>query len=108
MTGKGFDKPRAGGSFHCRRIATHSHPRFDERSHHVLLSSVRSDRQGIKAARFVERLLTARGHEITVVDPIALRLPLLDRMYKEYAKGTAPGTLEELASCIAPPTRSLW
>ena len=64
----------------------------------VLVGSVRSDRQGIKAARFVASSLTARGHEITVVDPIALQLPLLDRMYKEYPKGTAPPTLVELAS----------
>src|SRR5262245_39709222 len=64
----------------------------------VLVGSVRSDRQGIKAARFVERSLTARGHEITLVDPVALQLPLLDRMYKEHAKGTAPAALEQLAS----------
>ncbi|MGH9147094.1 MAG: NADPH-dependent FMN reductase, partial [Vicinamibacterales bacterium] len=35
----------------------------------VLLGSVRSDRQGIKAARYVERTLSARGHEVTLVDP---------------------------------------
>ena len=64
----------------------------------VLVGSVRSDRQGIRAARFVERLLTARGRDVTVVDPIALGLPLLDRMYKEYPKGAAPATLEQLAS----------
>src|SRR5262245_34795699 len=33
MIGKGFDKPGAGGPLRRRRIATHSHPRFDERSH---------------------------------------------------------------------------
>ena len=64
----------------------------------VLVGSVRSDRQGIKAARFVERLLMARGHEITVVDPVTLQLPLLDRMYKEYPKGAAPPMLEGLAA----------
>ena len=64
----------------------------------VLVGSVRSDRQGIKAARFVERALASRGHEITVVDPVALQLPMLDRMYKEYPKGDAPAMLEELAS----------
>ena len=63
----------------------------------VLVGSVRSDRQGIKAARFVERGLATRGHDVTVVDPVTLQLPLLDRMYKEYAKGTAPAVLEELA-----------
>jgi len=63
----------------------------------VLVGSVRSDRQGIRAARFVERGLAARGHQITLVDPVELQLPLLDRMYKEYPKGEAPPPLEKLA-----------
>jgi NAD(P)H-dependent FMN reductase len=64
----------------------------------VLVGSVRSDRQGIKAARFVERTLAERDHEVTIVDPVTLQLPLLDRMYKEYPKGEAPETLESLAA----------
>jgi NAD(P)H-dependent FMN reductase len=63
----------------------------------VILGTVRTDRQGIKAARFVDRSLTARGHEITLVDPVEYRLPLLDRMYKEYPRGEAPEVLERLA-----------
>jgi NAD(P)H-dependent FMN reductase len=63
----------------------------------VLLGSVRSDRDGIKAARFVIRQLAERGHEPVLVDPLELRLPLLDRMYKEYEQGRAPDTLEDLA-----------
>ncbi|MBV8766251.1 MAG: NADPH-dependent FMN reductase, partial [Hyphomicrobiales bacterium] len=64
----------------------------------VLLGSVRSDRQGIKAARYVIRMLEARGHEPVLVDPAEKKLPLLDRMYKEYPKGKAPKVLEELAA----------
>lgn len=64
----------------------------------VFVGSVRSDRQGIKAARFVQRSMAARGHDITIVDPVELQLPLLDRMYKEYEKGKAPATLENLAA----------
>jgi NAD(P)H-dependent FMN reductase len=63
----------------------------------VLVGSVRSDRQGIKAARYVERSLTARGHGVDLVDPVVVELPLLDRMYKEYEKGRAPEVLEKLA-----------
>jgi NAD(P)H-dependent FMN reductase len=63
----------------------------------ALLGSVRSDRKGIRAARYVESRLTARGHALTVVDPVELQLPLLDRMYKEYPAGTAPAVLERLA-----------
>ena len=63
----------------------------------VIYGSVRSSRQGIRAARFVTRGFTARGHDVTLVDPAELKLPLLDRMYKEYPKGGAPDTLERLA-----------
>jgi NAD(P)H-dependent FMN reductase len=64
----------------------------------VLVGSVRSDRQGIKAARYVERSFATRGHDVTVVDPAIVELPLLDRMYKEYPKGSAPPVLESLAT----------
>jgi NAD(P)H-dependent FMN reductase len=63
----------------------------------LIYGSVRSDRKGIRAARFVERGLTTRGHAVTFVDPLETRLPLLDRMYKEYPKGSAPEPLERLA-----------
>ena len=63
----------------------------------VLVGSVRSDRQGIKAVRYVEKSLAARGHDLTFVDPVEVQLPLLDRMYKEYEKGKAPAVLERLA-----------
>src|SRR3954451_13710489 len=63
----------------------------------VLYGSVRSDRQGIKAARFILAQLQHRGHEATLVDPLEVRLPLLDRMYKEHPKGQAPPELERLA-----------
>ncbi|WGF86935.1 NADPH-dependent FMN reductase [Marinivivus vitaminiproducens] len=64
----------------------------------VLLGSVRRDRQGIRAARLAVNALAARGHEPVLVDPLELGLPLLDRMYKEYAKGEAPEPLERLAA----------
>ena len=64
----------------------------------VILGSVRSDRQGLKAGKFVERTLAARGHDVAIVDPVLLNLPLLDRMYKEYPRGEAPAPLETLAT----------
>ena len=64
----------------------------------VLLGSVRTERQGIKAARFIVRRLAERGHTPVLVDPMEKPLPLLDRMYKEYPAGTALPVLEELAA----------
>jgi NAD(P)H-dependent FMN reductase len=64
----------------------------------VIYGSIRSGRQGIKAARFVERQLRGRGHEVTLVDPAEIQLPLLERMFKEYPRGAAPAVLERLAA----------
>jgi NAD(P)H-dependent FMN reductase len=63
----------------------------------VIFGSVRSERRGIRAVRFLEDAFAARGHTVTTVDPMAYRLPLLDKMYKEYPKGSAPEPLETLA-----------
>jgi NAD(P)H-dependent FMN reductase len=64
----------------------------------VIYGSVRPGRQGIKAARFVERQLRGRGHEVTLVDPAEIQLPLLERMFKEYPLGSAPAVLQRLAT----------
>jgi NAD(P)H-dependent FMN reductase len=63
----------------------------------LIFGSVRADRLGIRAVRYLERALAERGHTVVTVDPAEYRLPLLDRMYKEYAKGEAPAPLEALA-----------
>jgi NAD(P)H-dependent FMN reductase len=66
----------------------------------VIYGSVRRDRQGIKAARFVVEACRSRGHDAGLVDPVEEALPLLDRMYKEYPKGEAPAGLKRLAGRI--------
>jgi NAD(P)H-dependent FMN reductase len=63
----------------------------------ILYGSMRRDRQGIKAAYFIDRQFQARGHHTEFVDAREYDLPLLDRMYKEYDQGDAPENLEKLA-----------
>ena len=66
----------------------------------LIYGSVRTDRQGIKAARFLERAVSERGHAATLIDVKEHPLALLDRMFKEYPVGQAPTVLERLASII--------
>jgi NAD(P)H-dependent FMN reductase len=66
----------------------------------VFYGSYRSDRMGIRLADYIVTGLRARGGEVELVDAKAVRLPMLDRMYKEYARGSAPAALEALASRI--------
>ena len=66
----------------------------------IVYGSVRHDRQGIRAAKFILEECRGRGHQATLIDPAVDRLPLLDRMYKEYEPGQAPEVLQRLASLI--------
>jgi len=66
----------------------------------VFYGSYRSDRMGIRLADYVVSGLRARGAEAELIDAKAVGLPMLDRMYKEYARGTVPAPLEALAAKI--------
>lgn len=62
--------------------------------------SYRSHRQGIRLASFIVEGLRRRGHDTELIDAKAIGLPMLDRMLKEYAPGTAPAALAELGGKI--------
>ncbi len=63
----------------------------------VLYGSVRSERQGIKAARYLVNQLKERDIQVHFIDPAEHPLPFLDKMYKEYETGEAPDTMEKIA-----------
>ncbi|VXB32789.1 NADPH-dependent FMN reductase [Luteimonas sp. 9C] len=66
----------------------------------VFYGSYRADRMGIRLADYCVRALQARGCDAELVDAKAVDLPMLDRMYKEYADGEAPDAMETLARKI--------
>lgn len=55
---------------------------------------------GIRLADFLVTRLTARGHDTELIDAQAVGLPILDRMYKEFAPSEAPAPMEALAEQI--------
>jgi NAD(P)H-dependent FMN reductase len=71
-------------------------------SHRILVfyGSYRSDRMGIRLAHFVIEGFRARGDDVEFIDAKEIGLPIIDRMYKEYPKGSAPEALETLAGKI--------
>jgi NAD(P)H-dependent FMN reductase len=66
----------------------------------VFYGSYRSTRIGIRLANFVTTELHTRGAVAELIDAREIGLPILDRMYKEYPKGTAPPAMEDLARKI--------
>src|SRR4051812_25639804 len=55
---------------------------------------------GIRLAEFLVERLRRRGDAVELIDAKAVNLPMLDRMYKEYAPGKAPEQLQLLAGKI--------
>ncbi len=66
----------------------------------VFYGSYRRDRMGIRLARWLTAQLAARGCDAELIDAMAVGLPMLDRMYKEYPRGEAPEAMETLATKI--------
>ena len=66
----------------------------------VLYGSYRSDRLGIRLANYIVTSLRERGNDAELIDARDVGLPMLDRMYKEYPKGSAPPEMERLAAKI--------
>ena len=66
----------------------------------VVYGSYRSERKGIRLAEFVLASLRARGESPELLDAKLIGLPMLDRMYKEYAKGEAPIAMDAVATKI--------
>jgi NAD(P)H-dependent FMN reductase len=63
----------------------------------IIYGSVRSERQGIKAARFIVNQLKARGHDVNLIDPVEFVFPMIDKRYFEYEPGNAPEVIEKVA-----------
>ncbi len=66
----------------------------------VIYGSARKNRQGIKAARFVLRMLEDRGHTVSLIDTEQYELPLLDRMYKEFDADAAPANMRTISELL--------
>jgi NAD(P)H-dependent FMN reductase len=66
----------------------------------VFYGSYRTQRVGIRMANFVVSELRGRGADAELIDAKAVGLPIIDRMYKEFAPGTAPQAMADLAAKI--------
>ncbi len=64
----------------------------------LIYGSVRSNRKGIRAARYLEKKLKERNFGVHFIDPLEYNLPLLDKRYFEYGEGQAPELMESLAT----------
>ncbi|KAJ8902206.1 hypothetical protein NDN08_006614 [Rhodosorus marinus] len=66
----------------------------------VFLGSTRPNRMCARVSSYVVRTLEQRGHQVEVVDPVELDLPLLRQPVFAYPPGKAPKVLLELEEKI--------
>jgi NAD(P)H-dependent FMN reductase len=67
----------------------------------IIYGSVRSERQGIKAANFFIKKLQERKIKTSLIDPLEMKLPLLDKMYKEYNPKEALPAMQEISEALS-------
>lgn len=66
----------------------------------VIHGSVRINRKGIRAARFITNKCKERSFNTVLIDPLDYNLPLLEKMYKQFDEGLAPELMQELSQKI--------
>lgn len=66
----------------------------------IVYGSVRTERRGIKMARFLEQQLMERGIKVHFIDTMEYRLPLLDKMYREFEPGKAPEPMQKVSAML--------
>lgn len=62
----------------------------------IIYGSVREERVGIRAAKFMKQICEGRGHEAVIIDPKEYNLPLLDKRFSDFASD-APENMREIA-----------
>ncbi len=66
----------------------------------LIYGSVREERQGIKAARYLLRMFKERNHNVSFIDSLIYALPLLNYMYKEYKTVEAPENMKKISAML--------
>jgi NAD(P)H-dependent FMN reductase len=66
----------------------------------ILFGSYRRDSNGLRILPYLKQSAEKQGFEVEIANARELDLPMLDRMYREYEKGTAPANMEKLAQQI--------
>ena len=68
----------------------------------ILLGTTREGRQGQRAALFCQQQLQRAGHHVTLVDPLATPLPMLEKAYQHYKEDELPrpAVMEKIAVAL--------
>ena len=71
-------------------------------SHKIALiyGSVRSGRLGIRVVNWLERLLSERGHTVSIVDQLDYQLPMLDVPLHYMKPGSVPENIQRAADVL--------
>ena len=66
----------------------------------VIYGSVRTEREGIKGARFIVNKCRERNWDATLIDALEYKHPMIDKMYKEFPEGEAPEVMKKVSKIL--------
>ena len=60
----------------------------------IIYGSTRKNRLGIRFVNYLEKQIKLKGHNPYIVDPLKVKLPLLDKRFLEYKKSNVPQNIK--------------
>ena len=62
----------------------------------ILYGSTRRKRLGIRFVEFIKNQINNKGHRSSIVDPLEIKLPLLDKRYADFKKLKVPENIKKV------------
>ena len=66
----------------------------------VLYGSTRKKRLGIRLADYIKAQIINKGHKSTIIDPLEVKLPLLDKRYADFQKSKIPENIKKVQKIL--------
>ena len=66
----------------------------------ILYGSTRKKRLGIRYVEYLKNQIYSKGHLPYVIDPLEIRLPLLDKRYADYQKLKVPENIKKVQKML--------
>jgi len=66
----------------------------------ILYGSTRKKRLGIRFAEYINMQIRNKGHKSFIIDPLEVKLPLLDKRYADFQKSKIPENIKKVQKIL--------
>ena len=66
----------------------------------ILYETTRKNRLGIRFVNFIATQIKNRGHKGIIIDPLEVKLPLLDKRHADFEKSKVPKNVQKIQKIL--------